>query len=246
MEWQLQVLRRDVGTFNSCELQESCGMGDVYNSTFRRHLRKYMNYGYYRTQKKGVLTRDDLKARLKFAQKVRRKNLGLEFWTEGISMYVDACGFEYKSNPYATARSPRAREWRKRCERLNIYCTAKGSKEGSTQIKFMVGIGHGAGVVFCDEVTTRLTGEQYDTMIHKEFLPAIAKTKNAKGKRILQDGDPAQNSQKAKRAMDKEGIKLFSIPARSPDLNPIEKSIWPGTFQCISHCTYCVLYVGCN
>ena len=86
----------------------------------------------------------------------------------------------------------------------------------------MVGIGHGAGVVLCDEVTTRLTGEQYATMIHKEFLSAIAKTKNAKGKRILQDGDHAQNSRKAKRAMDKEGIKLFSIPVRSPDLNPIE------------------------
>jgi hypothetical protein len=38
----------------------------------------------------------------------------------------------------------------------------------------------------------------------------------------LQDGDPSQNSRKNKLAMSAVGAKTFTIPARSPDLNPIE------------------------
>ncbi|CAB3978781.1 Hypothetical predicted protein [Paramuricea clavata] len=41
-------------------------------------------------------------------------------------------------------------------------------------------------------------------------------------KLFLQDGDPRQNSVAAKRALDDVNAKLFSIPPRSPDINPIE------------------------
>ena len=36
------------------------------------------------------------------------------------------------------------------------------------------------------------------------------------------DGCPRQNSKVAMTAIDKVGAKLFKIPSRSPDLNPIE------------------------
>ena len=36
------------------------------------------------------------------------------------------------------------------------------------------------------------------------------------------DGCPRQNSRVAMRAIEKVGAKVFKIPARSPDLNPIE------------------------
>jgi hypothetical protein len=39
---------------------------------------------------------------------------------------------------------------------------------------------------------------------------------------FLRDGDPRQNSVAAKRALDDVNAKLFSIPPRSPDINPIE------------------------
>ena len=45
---------------------------------------------------------------------------------------------------------------------------------------------------------------------------------NPKGKLFLQDGDPSQNSCKARSAWDKIRARKFSIPARSPDLNPIK------------------------
>ena len=46
----------------------------------------------------------------------------------------------------------------------------------------------------------------------------------AKGgpKLLIQDGDPSQNSSIACAAWRKLGAKLFSIPARSPDINCIE------------------------
>ena len=39
---------------------------------------------------------------------------------------------------------------------------------------------------------------------------------------FLQDGNLSQNSRHAKRAMDRIGAKVFNIPPRSPDCNPIE------------------------
>ena len=38
----------------------------------------------------------------------------------------------------------------------------------------------------------------------------------------VQDGDPSQNSARAKRAMSRANAVLLSIPARSPDINRIE------------------------
>ena len=38
----------------------------------------------------------------------------------------------------------------------------------------------------------------------------------------LQDGDPSQNSSVARAAWSSMGAELFRIPARSPDVNPIE------------------------
>ena len=39
---------------------------------------------------------------------------------------------------------------------------------------------------------------------------------------FLQDGDPSQNSAKAREALDSVRAEIFTIPPRSPDLNPIE------------------------
>ena len=41
---------------------------------------------------------------------------------------------------------------------------------------------------------------------------------------FVHDGDPSQNSKAAKTDLDKIGVVQFSIPPRSPDLNPIENA----------------------
>ena len=48
------------------------------------------------------------------------------------------------------------------------------------------------------------------------------KSASARGKLFLQDDDPSQNSVKARSTWDEVGARKFTIPARSPNLNPIE------------------------
>ena len=48
------------------------------------------------------------------------------------------------------------------------------------------------------------------------FKLYLKKGENTKGKLFLQDGDPRQNSKKARNALDKVGFRLFEIPAQSP------------------------------
>ena len=190
------------------------------NSTFRRGLHK-AGYKWGNTRRKGKVLKSDLKARITFCKKIMARNLGIEFWQNGIAMYVDGVGFEYKSNPYDHAKSLGAREWRKIKEGLSVNCTAKGNKEGKTYVRFMVGISHSAGVVMCEPLTERMSGEYYAELIKNTF--GIAMVKSGKSsRRMLQDGCPSQNSKKTQNEMDRANIKLFKIPARSPDLNPIE------------------------
>ena len=58
--------------------------------------------------------------------------------------------------------------------------------------------------------------------IHKHFKEVFRKSNNPKDKHFLQDGDPSQNSRKASNVIYKIRATKFSIPARSPDLNPIQ------------------------
>ena len=109
----------------------------VSELTVRRALNS-LGYGYRQTRKKGLLTRNDLKLRLKFGCKMKRLNLGNKFWTAGITFYLDATGFVHKQNPMDKACTPKAREWRQRYEGLYFRCTAKGIKEDDRQVKFML------------------------------------------------------------------------------------------------------------
>ena len=54
-----------------------------------------------------ILTKNDLKLKLKFAQKVLRK-LRTNFWEEGVRFYLDGASFTYKMNPFDQARAQRA------------------------------------------------------------------------------------------------------------------------------------------
>ena len=54
------------------------------------------------------------------------------------------------------------------------------------------------------------------------FTQLFTKADKSPSRLWLQDGDPSQNAASVKRMLKKIKANLFSIPARSPDLNPIE------------------------
>ena len=174
-------------------------------------------------RKKGVLTESDLKQRLKFARAVRRK-LPKTFWTEGVGFYLDGASFTHKTNPFDQARAPRAMIWRKPGQGLDFGFTAKGSHEGTggSVAHFMAAIAYGKGVIVAEQYFGRINADIFSSFVREHFASMFKKSANPKGKLFLQDGDPSQNSCKARTAWDEEGARKFSIPARSPDLNPIE------------------------
>ena len=219
---QVLVCREHYGSFSSRDLQVECGMDkSMSNLTFRRIL-KENKIRWLNTRKKGVLSKKDMKLRRKWYRKsVRHNGLSKQFWQEGIAMYVDAVGFQYKRNPYDLARSLGKKEWRRVDEGLHYACTSKGCKEGKVQVRFMVGMTYNEGVTMCVPLRKKMSGAYFAEIIDKHLTKALDASCN-RSRRILQDGCPCQNSRQARRRLDRRNIKLLKIPPRSPDLNPIE------------------------
>lgn len=216
----LHVLRETDGSFTSPRVAVKAGVATkVSTRTVRRVLNK-SGYGYYNTRRKGVMMKKDFESRTDFCNKILERNLGSELWTQHVSFYLDATGFEYKTNPYDQARAPKSREWRRRDEGLII--TAKGKKEGVVSTNFMVGISYNCGVVLCERYEGAINGDKMVNIILNSFPQAFKKSVAPRAKRLLMDGCPRQNCKKAQRAYNTVGAKIIKIPARSPDLNPIE------------------------
>ena len=220
---ELRKCRASVGSFSARRLRTAAGISpDVSLWTIRRALKRH-GYSYLHSRKKGLLTQKDLARRHRFARKIR-KLLPHNFWESGISFYLDGTSFVHKTNPFDQARATKSMAWRKRGEGLSLNCTSKGKKagvEGKTA-HFLVSIAYGKGVIACNQYFERLTGERFSEYVRLNFPRIFARSANAKAKRFLQDGDPAQNSAVAKRAFHEVGAFMFSILPHSPDLNPIE------------------------
>lgn len=215
-----KTLRDKEVSFTSSRVAVRAGVADrVSNRTVRRVLNDE-GYEYLSTRKKGVMKNKDFAERSKFCRKVRNRKLGVQFWTEHISFYLDATGFQYKTNPFDQARAPKAREWRKKSEGLIV--TSKGKKEGQVNSNFMVGISYNHGVVLCEKYDGAITGQKVANIVKSSFAEAFKNSVSPRGKRVLMDGCPRQNSKIAHDSYDSVGAKIMKIPPRSPDLNPIE------------------------
>ena len=58
--------------------------------------------------------------------------------------------------------------------------------------------------------------------VAEHFNSVFDNSANPPGKLFLQDGDPRQCSRVARKAMENLVCRMFAIPPRSPDINPIE------------------------
>ena len=221
---KIPVLRDTVGSFTTKRLREAASVTtNVCDETVRRFLHS-AGYRYFHSRKKGLLTKEDLKKRTKFARRALNLPDQKQLWRYGISFYFDAAGFQHKYNPFDEAKSTRTMAWRKRDEGLDRNCTAKGSRVGSggKVLHYMVAISYSKGVVLCEPYEGHINGIMFSKFIKDHFPAAFEKSVNPKGKLFLQDGDPSQNSKLAELACKAVGAKRFVIPARSPDMNPIE------------------------
>lgn len=112
-----------------------------------------------------------------------------------------------KSNPRDQARAPKATEWRKVYEGLDVDCLAKCKKEGNKNRNFMVAVSYGKGVVLSKQYFGAITDGKVAKIIRidEAFDEAFASSCNPDDKVFLQDGCPRQNSAIARRAWERKG-----------------------------------------
>ena len=221
----VRLLRTEEGTFSSKRLMQRCSLseGNVSNRTIRRCLNRN-GFKYLQARKKGLISYKDKRERLKFARSMRR-DYSKRVWEKEIAFYLDATSFVYKRHPMDQARAPRGRIWRKISERLDIGCTAKGRMErsGGKVVHVMVAISYGKPVLVA-EPFIKMNGQYFESFIDNNFTVLFQRANNndSRYRLWIQDGDPSQNSARAKRAMARANAVLLSIPPRSPNINPIE------------------------
>ena len=88
-------------------------------------------------------------------------------------------------------------------------------------MKVFVAIAYGHGAFLFEQYEEQLIGEFFADFVREHFENAFENSSNPRGKLFLQDGDPGHNSLKAKNTIFEIGARMFSIPPRSPDINPI-------------------------
>ena len=88
--------------------------------------------------------------------------------------------------------------------------------------QFMAAIAYGKEVTAAEQYFGRINADTSSPFVDEHFPSMFKKYSSPRRKLFFQDRDPSQNSCKARSAWDKTGARKFSIPARSPDLNPIE------------------------
>ena len=100
--------------------------------------------------------------------------------------------------------------------------TSKGKKAGygGKLANFIVCISYGKGVVFCQHYT-KMNGPFFTSLITNDF-GSIFHASGKVSRTFVQDGDPSQNCKAAKLALKHGKFTMQAIPARSPDINPIE------------------------
>ena len=223
----LRILRMRDGTFTCKNLMEESGIDQRQVSV--RTVTRYLNsqgYFYLQTRRKGLMTDEDRAKRVKFAKNMQ-KNYRPDVWTQEIAFYLDGTAFTHKRNPMDQARAPQRRIWRKKNEGLANGCISKGRKEGTggNLVKLVVAISYDKGVICC-EPYERMCGTYFESFIDQHFERLFQAAGKGHRRLWIQDGDPSQNSALARAAMQRAHSNLIKLPARSPDLNPIE-NIFP-------------------
>ena len=104
---QAKVLQEEVGNFSVKRVMVRAGIPPSISTATVRRVMKKAGLKWSHAQKKGVLTKSDLKLRLKFARKVRRK-LPKDFWTGGVGFYFGWSKFYTQNESFRSSRSSKS------------------------------------------------------------------------------------------------------------------------------------------
>ena len=194
----VHALRQEDPNFTVMDVVKRSGIAQS-KANYRTFLREIRSFGYaFRpSRRKGILTEEDLKLRRDFA-KSRLKECPPDYWSRHVAFYLDGEG---------------------------LTVTTKGSKDlaGGKRLHLIVVIAYGKGVILA-EPYEKMSADFFSCFVRRNFptLFEIAGKGEHDRKIFVMDNDPSQTSAKAMRTVADMGYTMQKIPARSPDLNPIE------------------------
>lgn len=146
-----------------------------------------------------------------------------DFFSNHVAFYLDAVSFVHKNDPRKAAIQPKSRVWRTKGEGLSITTSGSKNLAGGRRVHIMVAIAYKKGVIL-KEVYERMDGAFFAEFIKMHFNICFGKAgPKAYGRRLfVMDNDLCQTSKKALSALMGIECDFHRIPARSPDINPIE------------------------
>ena len=105
-------------------------------------------------------------------------------WSKGVFVYFDGTGWVHKANLVQTARTRRARMWRKRGDGLKQECSTKGKKEGTAGLmaNFFVTVAYGKGVLGCHQYEGHVNGKRFSEFVREHFSELFQRGNNNRGK----------------------------------------------------------------
>lgn len=201
--------------------------GLSFEMASRRTFSRYLNengYGYLQARKKGLLSENDRKLRIRFARKMKRVVAqNPHFWTHEVGFYLDAVSFVHKYNPQSGANINRSRVWRQKSEGLKV--TTKGSKDlaGGRRLHVLAAIAYKKGVILAVPYEN-MNGTFFAQFIRTHFNIAFGRAgPKQNGRRLfVMDNDPSQRSKRAKKAVEDVEAELVELPPRCADIHCIE------------------------
>ena len=130
-----------------------------------------------------------------------------------MPFYFDGTGWVHKTNSVQTGRTRRKRMWRKRVEKLNQECGAKGKKEGTAGriAKCFVAIAYGKPVIGCHQDEGHVNGEMFSEFAREHFPELFQRGNNNCRKLFIQDGDSPQNSRLSEEVFNSFPCCIFKI-----------------------------------
>ena len=181
---------------------------------------------------KPTLTLDDKKARIAFAKKF--KNRSAQQWAKAPDAIIDNKVFQVYTTGKARTMAGRRRmrgTYRKRSSALAAAHVkpSKALKQNTGARSVMIACAVGSGrVLMWHEVKGAWNGDAAAAMYAGPLSTSLKKS--APRKRawdVMEDNDPSgYKSRKAVAAKETARIRTISLPPRSPDLNPLDYSIW--------------------
>ena len=88
----------------------------------------------------------------------------------------------------------------------------------------LIAISYGKGVIYCEQYH-KLDGDYIAQFVRRKYQETFWKSGKEPSRLFVHDNCPILNCSKARKAVREVGGRLFAIPKRSPDLNPIENSL---------------------